>query len=106
MVYLSSLIYKLTKTVCNVNIHAKSVHNLDVCGYHKKPVELLMEAMWRFITNSRYTCTDVDLMTYNLWLYIEYRLTTRPEDGSMQSAKYPAPVNLEQISFARSTNYK
>ena len=34
-----------------------------------------------------------------------YRLTTHPEDGSMKSAKYPAPVNLEQISFALSTNY-
>ena len=39
-------------------------------------------------------------------IYNLCRLATRPEDGSMKSVKYPAPVNLEQISFALSTNYK
>ena len=33
-------------------------------------------------------------------------LTALPEEGSIKSAKYPAAVNLEQISLALSMNYK
>ena len=44
--------------------------------------------------------------TIQKWLYTPLLgLTALPDEGSTKSAKYPAAVNLEQISLALSMNY-